>query len=669
MTKRKTKKHLFAFMKSIWFYPILLFICLILFTLFQISGSSTGEYTDILYGEKAKDQHLIFGDPREIRSDEWMVATQATIAQKESGFPRVNTNFGNGIDMSLISDAPYREWSTLFRPQNFSFFLMPLENAFAFKWWFLIISLALAAYFLSLYLIKNTSFAILVSLLTACSPFVFWWYQSGTILPITYALLIILLSMSMIDRTPIRILGKTINSRYSTALKVSALSYVLIAFALMLYPPFQIPLIIVGGFFIAGYLLNVARGKSLKEHLYLLLPFVCAIALTGAVCATFIATRLDTVQTISNTAYPGKRSVPSGGYNIDRLMANYLQPELINNNRQDRYYSNQSETSSFILLPVFFVIPLIYILGYIYHKKKRVDWIIAGLLASVLILLSHLFIPMASPVAKLFFLDLVPTERAIIGLGIVAILIVIYISKLYATEIKLNRHTRIGIILYATAFFLIAVASGLHIHELYPEFIVSKKILVLYAFIVYAGMTLILLGKKQLGVALLALFSLYSVYQIHPLYNGMGPIYNSKISTAIREVSKTDDVWGVAEDIRFENIPQISGRKAITGVSFYPDVKFWDNYSETSKQSIYNRFAHIVFDKKTDHSVLLVQDDVFVVSTSCKRKIMQYVDFMLSNSPINDSCLELQKEIAYPKMTFYIYKVSHMCNAQCKTAN
>lgn len=641
-------------------YPALLLLSLLILTLLGVSGSSIGIYNDILYGQDAEDTHLTFGDQREIRSDEWMVTTQATIAQKENGFSRFNQNYGNGTDMSVISDVPYIDWSAIFKPQNFSFFIMPLENAFAFKWWFLIISLALAAYFLCLYVIKKKIlFAIFVSILTACSPFVFWWYQSGTILSFTYVLLIILVSMTIIDRVPLKLFKKKIDEKHALIGKSLILSYLLVAFALLLYPPFQIPLVIVSSFFLVGYLINNCKGKSKKYVLRLLVPFICAVVAMGVVCGLFVATRMEAISAINNTAYPGERTVESGGYNINYLFASYLQPQLINNDKQTNYYFNQSEESNFVVLPFYFIAPLIYSLIYLYRKKRRLDWVIIGLLASTIVFICHLFIPQSAPLLKFFLLNIVPIERVVIGLGLIAILAIIYIAKLYDKEIVLTRNMKITILIYSSIFFVVTVVSGFHIRELYPDFIVSRKLLITYALFSSTGMALFLLNKKIIGTGILALFSLYTVYQIHPLYIGLGPIYNSELTSSIKSISKPDDTWGVADDIRFENIPQISDRKAVTGVAFYPNVSFWSKFTNPGDQEIYNRYAHIVLDRKITKPVQLVQQDVFVASTSCRHDLANELDFILSTSTLTDTCLRLVKEVSYPKVSFFIYKVEH----------
>ena len=102
------------YLRSIWLFPSILAVIVVILSALQINGSSIGAYHSLFYG-KAPDQSLLFNGPRPIRSDEWLVTTQKTIAQSESNFPRVNTHIGNGEDVSIM-DVPYKEWSTVFRP-------------------------------------------------------------------------------------------------------------------------------------------------------------------------------------------------------------------------------------------------------------------------------------------------------------------------------------------------------------------------------------------------------------------------------------------------------------------------------------------------------------------------------------------------------------------------
>src|SRR3989344_6035836 len=138
-TNKKTSPQLIQdllkrFLRSVWFFPAIVAVPVIIFTALQISGSSIGVYHSTFYGD-TKDPDLLFNQPRPIRSHEWLVATQMAIAQKNDNYERVNRNLGNGEDVSMMIDVPYKEWSILFKPQNLGFFALPFDNAFAFRWW------------------------------------------------------------------------------------------------------------------------------------------------------------------------------------------------------------------------------------------------------------------------------------------------------------------------------------------------------------------------------------------------------------------------------------------------------------------------------------------------------------------------------------------------------
>jgi hypothetical protein len=651
------KKYTKVIVKNrVFIFPIFLVIILLILTLLKISGTSIGVYHDYLYGNEVRDPSLIAGKPQTIRSDEWLVNTQYTIAQERNGFKQINTNINLGNDMSLIVDVPYFEWSTLFKPQNISFFLMPFENAFAFKWSFLFLTLMLSIYIFCLKFLPNKIlFAVSCSIVLACSPFVFWWYQTATIAPLCYGILIMLVSMSLINKTSLRIFRKQINSTYSIILKSLALSYLLISFALVLYPPFQIPVAIVVAFFVLGYFIQHTSSFSWNGIRSILFGFAAAIFITSAVCGVYILTRADTIETISNTVYPGERRVASGGYDIKRLAVSYLQPQLQREPHGSNYIMNQSESSNFILLPLFLLVPALFLIFLVRKKSGRNDWILISLVACVSVLFAQLFIPGIDFLTKLLFLHLVPHDRMIIGLGLLAMILLIYMIKLYDQYVQLSRKLIVGVIAYSVVYLIVIIWAGLETSHLYPLFISSKKLIFVLATIPIVGITFIALKKYTIGLVILAAFTIVSVVNIHPIYQGLGVAYNNNLTTEIRKLSKPNDVWGAAQDIYIENIPQISGRPSITGISPYPDNEFWIKHSNNQGDSVYNRYAHIYLTSNNANSLILVGSDLFAASLSCSYKIAEDIDYIISTTPIEGSCHTFIKTLSYPKKTFYFY--------------
>jgi hypothetical protein len=639
-------------------FPFILFILLIALTSLRLSGTSIGIYHEYLYGETSKDPDLLFGKPQSVRSDEWLVNTQLTIAQSQNDFQRLNENFIHDKDMSLLGDAPYLDWSAVFKPQNLAFFLLPLEYAFAFKWWFLLFGLMLSVYFFSLKLLPGkVLLAIAAALVLGFSPFVAWWYLTGTIATLGYGFLIALVSMSIIDQKRLTLFKKTYSHNASLAAKVIILFYLLSSFGLLLYPPFQIPIALVVTFFVLGYMLNTSHNHSIKNTLNLLFPFIITVVMAGGVLGAFLYERSAVFNTINNTAYPGKRIATSGGEDIKKLLTTYLQPQLQRENRGENYGTNQSESSAFILMPLYFILPAIGLLIWLYIKKRRVEWTLLGLLAISVIFLAQLFVPHIDILSKVFFLHLVPHYRLGVGLGFLAIMLVLYMVHLYIKyQLSFNRRAVISIVIYSLIFFVLMLWAGIETSKIYPTFISSKKLIVLLSGILMLGNILILLNRPRVGLWIVALFSFFSVLWVNPVYRGLGPLADSDVIKTIQTIAPPQATWAAAQDIFIENLPQISGRTAVTGVSTYPESEFWKTYSSEGSSFVYNRYAHMVLSSNNDSSLVLAAPDLVTISANCQRKIAEKIEYVVSVTPLSGGCYDLRRVISYPNIKFYIYK-------------
>jgi hypothetical protein len=254
---------------------------------------------------------------------------------------------------------------------------------------------------------------------------------------------------------------------------------------------------------------------------------------------------------------------------------------------------------------------------------------------------------------------MVPQTRLLIGLGFVGIILVIYLIKLLGQSFRPSKKIALIIIAYCAIYLCISIAAGIATSQLYPKFISSTPLIILLACALVIPQSLIILGKYRLGLGLLAIFSLLSVFQINPLYRGLGPIYNSEVTRTIKEMSSEQDVWGAVDQIQIENLPQLSDRRALSGVSTYPSVKFWKDHTQEKQSSIYNRYAHIVITSNNTSELELIQPDLFLVSGSCTRKIVMEIDYLVSTAPLNETCQKLVKTVSYPARTFYIYKIDH----------
>lgn len=646
---------------SVWLFPLVVGLVLIILTGLKISGTSLGIYHNILFGD-TRDHSLILNQPLPVRSDEWLVTSQLIIAQDAAGYPRINQNIDAGRDMSLVGEAPYKEWSAAFRPQNLAFFVLPLEYAFAFKWWLLLCLIMVSCYFLVLrFFGKRRLLAALIGTAAGLSPFLFWWYGGGALPTVFYGIFIILVGMRIINREPMPFL-KNRDYKYSQLVYVLGLAYLLIAFALILYPPFQIPVVIVVTAFLAGYFLEKhhTRAKLFSKNSYSKLgTFLISAVLAGLVVFAFINTRNGAIDALTGTVYPGKRVVQSGGTPPNRLLSAYLQPQLQREERAKHYYANQSEASNFILLLPFLFIPGFVLLFYEYKRTRKVSWTLLAIQLCALLFMMHLFVPGLQPLYKAFLLDKVPHVRLTIGLGFAGILQLLLVMK-SVERLKLSKRSLNRMAGGYTLFCLAMLAwVGYYTRVNYSGFIQSVPVIAILA-IFFSAIIFCFLSRRFIaGAALLLVFSAASVVHIHPLYRGLGPIYNSKVLQVMNSISKPDDTWATADSLYLENFALMSGRDSLTGVKPYPDVSYWRQVEGRKGDHIYNRYSHslVVSVPNFKSPLKLIQPDFFEVGLTCSQFITSNVDFILDSAPIEKPCVKLKDKVVYPGATFFIYEV------------
>jgi hypothetical protein len=643
--------------KGVWLFPVLLTLILIILTSLKISGTSIGIYYPLLYGNN-KNPNLIVNKPQDIRSDEWLYVTQYTIAQKNAGFPRVNPNIQGGEDMSVVGDAPYKNWSSIFKPENLSFFILPFENAFAFKWWLLTYLIIISCYFFVLRLLPGKRLlASLLSTGVAFSPYLFWWYQTETLAPFFYGLFIILLSLRIINTEKIPFLAKY-RYKYSLAAYVAGLAYLLTCFALVLYPPYQIPIVIA----VFGFLLGVVLEKyDLKKDFQrllkqVLLPILGSVLVTLVLVFGFILTRHSVINSVNNTVYPGHRVVKAGGERPIYILTSYYQYNNQNEKIASYNYSNQSETSDFFLFLPFLLIPSLFIIVKEYLRSNKILWSFLIIQIIALLFIGDLFFRPLQPIYDLFFLQKVPIERLRMGLGFLNFIELVLITR-YLKDVRFKKKYLLSAltVLYILLCLYVLLVAGRDFHHLFKVYAKNVSSIVLWAALFWSSLALFLIKKPTLAAMILLVFSFISIMHVQPLYKGLSPMYQSKLSKTIASYP-TQKSWVSLNDIIYENLPQDSGQKSLSGIQLYPNLKLWSGI-KGAKQSTYNRYAHVVFSPNPNMKNLqFVQFDSFMVKLQCSKFIQSNVQYVVTQEPFSLPCYKLINKVVYPVATFNIYK-------------
>lgn len=650
---KKAQGSLEKFYKSIWFFPLILLLIVVILSSLQISGSSIGAYHELEYGNKEKDNNLILNSPRYLRSDEWLVTTQLTMAQLENNFNPINENLGDGVDMSLIVDAPTFDVGQIFKPQNWSFFFLSPGFAFALKWWLLAYFLIISTYFLVLTILPgNKKIAILIALGFAASPFVVWWYQYITLAPLYYAMFGIVVVKKIIDS----------KDRRRTLLWSALLAYIVTSFILVLYPPFQIA----SGLVVLSYLLGYAADNWNKVGVNknnIIFGLLFSIILTIGFIAITLIPKVESIKAITGTVYPGNRITSSGLSSFPsapmRLFLGNLSPLMQDDSRVGsvEWVENQSEGSTFFFWTIFLLPLVLFFLRK--NKKIQMYWSLVLLIAVGLVYMMWMFIPNLDLLGILTLLNRVPQPRLLIGFGLINLLFIIMFIKLLQDKvIKIDRR---GAAIYASVIFVFYLLLDLIISQQTPE-LMGTKIAILLAF-PYAVITYLFLRKKFiLSMLVLFLFSLLSVVFIHPVYRGVDVLINSEVSRAINDIDITGDKLWITDKWEYENIALIQGKKTLSGTYVHPNLNMW-NKDFPEDGMVYNRYAHIFFAFSSKDTFLTQpKGDVMIVNTPLCGEFMKnnnigYVLTMTKLDVDENSCIQETRVIERPVSPIYIYRI------------
>ncbi len=649
---------LFFKKNKVLIFPLIIVCLVALLTILKISGTSVGMYYEKLYGD-GKDSSLIFNHPRSIRSDEWGVNTPYVVSQAQEGFPTTNTSPGNGQDVAFTFDVPTADWSALFKLHNAPFFVLPIENAFALKWWLLAALVMLASYAFVLTLLpKRYLLASLISVGVFLSPFIHWWYQSGSILPITYGLLIATLAIYIFK-------AKQNISHLKITLAVGALTYALTCFAFLLYIPFILPIALVVGVFLLGFFLNEQRDDKLpwkvlrKKIVYIVLPVIIAAGLS----AVFLKTHTVVLEALSQSVYPGQRTIPSGGFTLQQLFGGYFNMQLQDDSRAVHYDFNQSEASSFILIFPF----LVPFFMYLWYTTKKIDW--RALLLGVLFLLFclRLFVPFAEPLFNLLLLNRVPHNRLLIGIGVLNLLLLIVAAEQLIRFKKKIPELLVRISVAGT--FAGVTLVGFLLKSSYDGYLESIPKIILVSGVVAVIVWLLLKKRFTSAFLTLAILSFVSVVAVNPLYRGLGVLTHSSIMTNIKDLDDHKSKWIIGDNVAFlETFPAVAGAKSLSGVYAYPQLDIWKSLgTDLDTRAVYNRYAHVFFSIESINKPEIAQGAYFdppaldafrVHADACSLFLReQHVRYILVSQPIDSTCVAKITEIKYPLADISIYKL------------
>lgn len=577
----------------------------ILGVFFELTFSSIGMWGSYL--NSMDHDNVWFGVSRAIRSDEFATSTAWTFSQlTDPGqfLPYFNDVVrGEATDMYILLNQPVFDLAILFKPAHWGYLFLGLDKGFSYHWLFRVVFLVMTLFeFFMIVLNKRRGLALSATLLVAFGPAVQWWSLGGSDIMSMGALAVIIVYHYL----------KTANYGYRILLAV-ALGWCATAYALVLYPAWQVPylFIFVG---VAIYLLFDKLPTAIfnwKKDLPILSLAVIVVAL-GLVY--IVSKSWEAIQLTMNTAYPGARQSAGGGEFYFSMATGYP---------FSAWYPifGLSDERGMNVFYDFFPLGII---GAIVAWIRQKDKLSVFLLFLNAFFMVYMIVGIPNSLAKVTLMSFTMTQRLVPVFSFINIILLF--RALAVSDWNLSQRTRrimaltlsIGIMifaLYSTQAYVMAVLAPLTAN---PLILATLKVLVIgsTAVLLYLAIVTLLAVNEKAIVKMIALIAFLSGVMVNPLRSGTDVILKSELVTEIKAIDDADEGLWIVDGLGYPmtNVPLFAGAPTLNSTNAYPNLDLWRSLDPSGQyEEIYNRYAHVMVElvDKEEPTFELIQPDVF----------------------------------------------------------
>ncbi|TFD32754.1 hypothetical protein E3T34_07780 [Cryobacterium sp. TMT1-62] len=638
---------------SLWF-PALLLIAFILLVAFAVSGSSTGVYWS--YFGTGQDPSLLLGEPRPIRSDEWLVQSSWVASQYQQGFGVFNQTLPGGMDATVQNDLPTMDWSSIFRPHLLGLLALPFDQGMAVRWWLPAFVMVGACYSFAVSLLpKHPLSAALLSGALFLTPVIQWWFLPTTIWPVALAFLGMTGTVWMLRHPALWV-------RVGWA---AAIAYVAVATAMSIYAPFIVPAALVVVFFLIGFSLSEARSQSVSFQTVLLrlLPLIAAGLGAGAVLSIWIVTRIETIQALLGTVYPGQRFEKTGTVGFEGLIGLMGGPfdQALLNQGVNGLGANQSEASSVLMIALFMVIPLVWLITQQWSENRVVDWLAVSIVTCTMVILAFMFLPGWDSLAHVMFLDRSSASRMRLGLAILGIVAIVVTSeRLQSARVRILPWSVSWVA--SGAVILSVVVPWAYLRTAAPDTIALSPSWKIATLLLMICVVLFTRARLLAGSAAFLLAASIIGLGVNPLYVGVFRLNETAVGTAVQEIDlREPGTWvGIGSVVPTAVLVQ-AGVEAMNGVQTYPPEEMWDEIDPSGKyEGVWNRLANVGWEPGVGEPSVStpVRDQIRITFDSCSSFGQKHVDYVLTDVPLDQECAVLIDDFTEGPSQHFIYRVT-----------
>jgi hypothetical protein len=616
---------------------------------------------------------VLAGAPRAIRSDELLVETPIAISSAEQGFPESPWIGLAPTDLAAVAHGgPTRDWSTLFKPQDWGYLVLGPSRGLAFSWWWAFAVSLLGCYALFGMLTKSRGLAALLAVAATFTPYNAWWTAPSPALFLGYAAAIGALLIAAWSAPGWRIAA-------ACSLGAAVLGG---AFALALYPPWQVSLVWVVGLICLG----VALDRRLAWR---------RIAWTTAATASLSALALvlwylghsATLAAVVGTIYPGNRVSLAGGADLASLLDAPLNFWLadgpgatLGTTPGAGPYANLSEAAStWFSLPILFLVMAGAVMALTARFRARQATAqgegtaappspngplrtLTLVSIAALLLLAWAFLPVPNELGLVTLMNRVEPSRVTVALGLAALVQVTAASRIQPRPAWSTAWLVAG----AGLTGLVALwASG---HLPWDASLVPAPLVVASGMVIGTSFALLTSSRwATAGGLLLSVVAVVSWSLVNPLQRGLGGVVTDPLVTELRTVATTGsnprvEVFG---DLNAVARVRIAGLQSLGGTTLNPDAELMSQLVP-QQEALWNNYVQYVWSPLPSGSratITQVKGTFMTLAIDpCDPVLLRYADpgWAVSAQPLADaSCLDQVAVVPTRDGTeFRIYRVA-----------
>ena len=614
--------------------------------------------------------HTLLGFSRLIRTDEWASSMLYKLSQgvgnEDDRFLYFNDRLrGTETDMFTLVDAPVKSILMIGKPLQLGFVFFGNDAGISFYWYGKLVLMLLGSYEICRIITKDKRKVSLVGMIAITfSAATQWWYCMDTL--IWGQLIIVLVNKFMIT-----------NKKYVKYLCALGLVSVLLSYAFVLYPAWQIPFVyVLFAVFIFMFVTNIKDGYRFTIHDVIVITLT-VLTVLAFVTAWFVTSK-DAIEATMSTDYPGqRREVGGGSFILYSYIYNIFYPY------KDAF--NPCETSSMLS---FYPIPMIF--GILYLFRNRKDEKIKD---DLLFLIPAIFIGVFLTVwckygfpeiiAKLSLMSMSTSQRASIALGTINIYILMYLFGRMEDrkEENVNKTKDLKNILSVLVKIVIAV-----LFTVYALYIARKHLVIfLPPMDAYLGKIKILISGVLFGITFISIFNMdkkcfrniaYTMIVIIALVGGItvnpvsrttDVIYEKPISKKFAEIREKDpDAIWLGDDTGWylNNYMVANGLRVINSSNVYPNFDLFEKVlgeeraKEPDNRTIFNRYCHVNINlgKYEEDRVFAAAADNLDIELNTESLEKLDVDYIVAKKDLNSLGYDMEFEELYKEDGLYIFK-------------